>query len=71
MLSLESANLGTLVELAARAEAAGMHGLWLGQGLGFDAMLALSQAARVTTRLSLGVSVVPTWPRHPTSISGT
>jgi F420-dependent oxidoreductase-like protein len=51
--------------LAAQAESAGFHGIWLGSGFGFDPITALALAGESTSSVSLGVAVVPTWPRHP------
>ncbi|MBI2168365.1 MAG: LLM class flavin-dependent oxidoreductase [Actinobacteria bacterium] len=47
------------------AEARGLHGAWVPQIMGFDAMTVLALAAARTERIFLGTSVVPTWPRHP------
>ena len=65
VLSTETADLGRVVELAQRCEAAGLHGLWLGTALGFDPLVALAAVAARTTALQLGTAIVPTWPRHP------
>lgn len=61
----ETRDVHRVVELAARCEEAGLHGLWLGSAFGFDPVTALALAGPATTRLALGTSVVPTWPRHP------
>jgi F420-dependent oxidoreductase-like protein len=61
----ETRDLGHVVELAQGCEEAGLHGLWLGAAFGFDSIMALTLAGTQTSRLLLGTSVVPTWPRHP------
>jgi F420-dependent oxidoreductase-like protein len=61
----ETRSLDAVCDLAVRSEAQGFHGLWLGSAFGFDPITALALAGRDTTRIRLGVAVVPTWPRHP------
>jgi F420-dependent oxidoreductase-like protein len=61
----ETRSLDAVRDLAARSEAQGFHGLWLGSAFGFDPITALALAGRDTSRIALGVAVVPTWPRHP------
>ena len=65
ILCMETADVGSVINLAERAEAAGLHGLWLGTALGFDPFVALAAVAGRTSTLQLGTAVVPTWPRHP------
>ena len=51
---------------AADAEEAGFGSAWLTHmSRGVDALSVLAVAATRTTRLELGVGVVPTYPRHP------
>ncbi|MBV9662341.1 MAG: TIGR03564 family F420-dependent LLM class oxidoreductase [Actinobacteria bacterium] len=61
----ETRDLGRVVELAQGCEEAGLHGMWLGSAFGFDPVMALALAGPHTSRIQLGTSVVPTWPRHP------
>jgi len=65
LLFPETRSLVAVRELAARTEAQGFAGLWLGAAFGFDPIMALALAGDVTSTLELGVAVVPTWPRHP------
>jgi alkanesulfonate monooxygenase SsuD/methylene tetrahydromethanopterin reductase-like flavin-dependent oxidoreductase (luciferase family) len=61
----ESRDVNQVVELAQGCEAAGISGMWLGTGFGFDPITALAIAGTQTSTITLGTSVVPTWPRHP------
>ena len=65
LLFPETRNLRAVRELAARTEAQGFAGMWLGSAFGFDPIMALALAADATSSIQLGVAVVPTWPRHP------
>ena len=49
----------TIREIAEAAERAGLRSLWLNEGPGADALAALVPAAEATSRLRLGVGVVP------------
>ena len=61
----ETRSVRRVAELAGRAEALGVHGMFLGTAFGFDPIVALTLAGSATTRLQLGTSIVPTWTRHP------
>jgi F420-dependent oxidoreductase-like protein len=61
----ETRSIRAATDLAVRCEAAGLHGMFLGTGFGFDPVMALALAGRETSTLLLGTSVVPTSPRHP------
>jgi F420-dependent oxidoreductase-like protein len=61
----ESRDVRRVVELAARCDDLGFHGLFLGSAFGFDPIMALAAAGPATSRILLGTAVVPTWPRHP------
>ncbi len=61
----ETRSVTNVAALAARAEALGFHGLFLGSAFGFDPVMALALAGASTDRILLGTAVVPTWPRHP------
>jgi 5,10-methylenetetrahydromethanopterin reductase len=59
------ATLDELVERARLAEDVGLASVWFNNIFGHDAMTAAALAARVTTRIELGTSITPTYPRHP------
>lgn len=59
------ATLDELVERARLAEDLGLASVWFNNIFGHDAMTAAALAARVTTRIELGTSITPTYPRHP------
>ena len=65
LLYPETRSLDAVRDLAVATEAQGFHGLWLGSAFGFDPIMALAMAGPATERISLGVAVIPTWPRHP------
>lgn len=54
---------------AVRAEADGLDGAWLTQGMGIDAHVTLALAAAATSTLALGVAVVPIQTRHPLAMA--
>jgi F420-dependent oxidoreductase-like protein len=59
-----------LVETIRRAEELGVAAVWTPQGGVIpDTMLLLSAAAMVTSRIKLGTSIIPTWPRAPILIA--
>ena len=59
-----------LVETIRRAEELGVAAAWTPQGGVIpDTMLLLSAAAMVTSRIKLGTSIIPTWPRAPILIA--
>jgi len=61
----ETRSVDNVVALAQRSEQLGFHGMFLGTAFGIDPIMALAYAGTQTSRISLGVAVVPTWPRHP------
>jgi F420-dependent oxidoreductase-like protein len=61
----ETRRIDAVRELAQRSDEQGFHGMWLGSAFGFDPIMALAAAGDCTSRVQLGVAVVPTWPRHP------
>ncbi len=65
LLYPETRSLAAVRDLAMATEEQGFHGLWLGAAFGFDPVMALALAGPATSRVSLGVAVIPTWPRHP------
>ena len=62
-------DLATAVELARRVEALGYESVWVTHGLGRDSFLVLAAYGAATTRLGLGVGVVPIYPRHPVAMA--
>jgi alkanesulfonate monooxygenase SsuD/methylene tetrahydromethanopterin reductase-like flavin-dependent oxidoreductase (luciferase family) len=62
-------DLPPAVELARRAEALGYESVWVTHGLGRDSFLVLAAYGAATTRLGLGVGVVPIYPRHPVAMA--
>jgi len=65
LLFPETRSLEAVRALAVATESQGFHGLWLGSAFGFDPVMALAMAGPVTSRIALGVAVIPSWPRHP------
>ncbi len=53
------------VQSVVQAEKDGFDGTWFGQIFGPDALTVLALAGQKTSRIELGTSVVPTYPRHP------
>ncbi|KKK49480.1 hypothetical protein LCGC14_3134620, partial [marine sediment metagenome] len=53
------------VEAAVEAEQDGFDGIWFGQIFGPDVLTVIAMAGQKTSRIELGTSVVPTYPRHP------
>lgn len=69
-----AADLMGLDELLGRirqAEADGFDSFWTPHisGRGYDALTALALAGMQTSRIELGVGVVPTYPRHPAALA--
>ncbi len=58
-----------MVGIAQRAEAAGLHDVWLANIFSFDAISTLTIIGRETSRIGLGTAVTPTYPRHPTALA--
>ena len=56
--------------LIERAEALGVPAVWLTTAAaGPDGLTVFAAAALRTSRLRLGTSIVPTWPRHPVALA--
>ncbi|HEV8573640.1 MAG TPA: TIGR03564 family F420-dependent LLM class oxidoreductase [Dehalococcoidia bacterium] len=53
------------VQNVVNAEKDGFEGIWFGQIFGPDVLTVLALAGQKTSRIELGTSVVPTYPRHP------
>jgi F420-dependent oxidoreductase-like protein len=62
-------DLPAAVELTRRAEALGYESVWVTHGLGRDSFLVLAAYGAATTRIGLGVGVVPIYPRHPVAMA--
>ncbi|GAA5123644.1 TIGR03564 family F420-dependent LLM class oxidoreductase [Haloechinothrix salitolerans] len=61
---------GDVVEQITQAEADGFDAAWtIHTSRGIDALSALSVAGSRTSRIELGVGVVPTYPRHPVALA--
>ncbi len=60
-----ASDIESQVQSAVDAEKAGLDGLWFGQVFGADALTVAALAGQKTSRIELGTSVVPTYPRHP------
>src|SRR5690606_12774976 len=59
-----------LVEAVRRAEERGVEAVWLPQGgVSPDTMMLLAAAAMVASRIRMGTSIIPTWPRAPIFIA--
>ena len=57
------------VQSVINAENDGFDGIWFGQIFGPDVLTVLALAGQKTSRIELGTSVVPTYPRHPHMLS--
>lgn len=53
------------VELAHQAADSGVHTLWFGQGVDFDAIQLAAHVGRAEPGIHVGTSTVPMYPRHP------
>src|SRR4051812_47601643 len=58
-----------MVEQVQEAEAEGFHAVWFAGASGMDPMTVIASAGRATSRIELGTSIVPTYPRHPTAMA--
>jgi F420-dependent oxidoreductase-like protein len=65
----EHGPLPEMVERVRAVEAAGFSSAWFPQSTGFDALTALAVIGSAVTRIELGTSVVPTYPRHPVMLA--
>ncbi|NNN09137.1 MAG: LLM class flavin-dependent oxidoreductase [Acidimicrobiaceae bacterium] len=63
-------NVGTTVELAVRAESAGVDSVWLAEGpVARDAFITLSAIATKTSHVELATGVVNPFTRHPAQLA--
>lgn len=65
MLPDGGASLDTVVDSVVDVERDGFDSAWFGQVFGTDVMTVIALAGQKTSRIELGTSVVPTYPRHP------
>lgn len=61
--------LDEIVAAIRSAEGEGLHTAWLGQLFDYDALTVLAVAGATTSRIELGTWVVPSYPRHPSSLA--
>lgn len=65
-LAIEARDATKAIELIAEAEAAGVEQVWMTQSPPtLDTLTLYAATAMRTTRIRLGTSIVPTYPRHP------
>lgn len=64
-----AAPLTSLVDEIVRFEEAGFASYWTPQVPTFDALTVLALAGQQTSRIELGIAVVPTYPRHPSALA--
>jgi F420-dependent oxidoreductase-like protein len=63
------AHVDDAIEHARAAATDGFPSYWLSQIFGVDALTTVALIAREVPELELGVTVVPTYPRHPTALA--
>lgn len=69
-ISIGSPDATTLLDAITEAEAVGVEQLWMTQGpVSVDALTVYATAFGRTTRIRLGTSIVPTYPRHPLALA--
>ena len=69
-ISLAAAPAPTLVDAIVAAEAAGVSRLWMTQNpVSNDSLTIFAAALGRTSRIRLGTSIVPTYPRHPLALA--
>ena len=65
-LVIEARDVATAIDRIRQAEHAGVHQAWMTQSVGMlDTLTLFAAAATRTTRIRLGTSIVPVYPRHP------
>jgi F420-dependent oxidoreductase-like protein len=67
-VNLAEADVRETVDLIVRAERAGVPAYWLTIGPQ-DPLIAFAAAATQTSRILMGTSIVPTFPRHPLALA--
>jgi F420-dependent oxidoreductase-like protein len=69
-ISLAAAPAPTLVDAIVEAEAVGVPQLWMTQNpVSNDSLTIFAAALGRTSRIRLGTSIVPTYPRHPLALA--
>ena len=69
-ISLAAAPAPTLVDAIVEAEATGVSQLWMTQNpVSNDSLTIFAAALGRTSRVRLGTSIVPTYPRHPLALA--
>lgn len=61
--------IGDLVARARDLESRGFDTMWVPNVFGIEAVTAAALIGRETDRIEIGTAVVPTYPRHPTSLA--
>ncbi|HWK19996.1 MAG TPA: TIGR03564 family F420-dependent LLM class oxidoreductase [Microbacteriaceae bacterium] len=69
LIGAQGETIDRLLDVAVACEEAGLHGVWYGQFLGYDAPTIALAAAAKTERLVPGVAVVTARPRHPIAVA--
>ena len=64
-----TASIDESIQDVRRAEQQGFASYWVPQIFGYDALTLLAVVGRETSRIELGTSVVPTYPRHPAMLA--
>jgi alkanesulfonate monooxygenase SsuD/methylene tetrahydromethanopterin reductase-like flavin-dependent oxidoreductase (luciferase family) len=65
-LAIQSADVVSVISRIREAEQVGIQQVWMTQSLGMlDTLTLFAAAATQTTRIRLGTSIVPVYPRHP------
>lgn len=68
-LSGKPVDLSQAIEQARQAEADGFASAWAPNIFGHDGITVCALAGQVTERIELGTAVVPSYPRHPTTMA--
>jgi len=65
-LAIQAADVVTTISRIREAEQVGIQQVWMTQSMGMlDTLTLFAAAATQTTRIRLGTSIVPIYPRHP------
>jgi F420-dependent oxidoreductase-like protein len=59
-----------VVEQVSSLHSNGIHGAWVSQIFGYDALTLLAAIGREVPDIELGTAVVPVYPRHPIAMAG-
>jgi F420-dependent oxidoreductase-like protein len=68
-LTVDGSNAATAVQAIMAAEKAGVAQIWMTQTLSPDILTLFAAAAVQTSRIRMGSSIVPTYPRHPLALA--